>query len=128
VKFLLFTFLAVVGAIIAVLTSIQNGSLVRYLDTHPHPVYVPKITYALGHGYTVVGDLDEATTYYYRVAEQYPKSELAEPAYFNYLNALDELNTPRLEMATLYESYLSRFPEGPHAGMVKRRVYLCRTK
>src|SRR5882762_6888505 len=98
-KFLLITAGIVVALMIGLHTALQNGGLVHYLDTHPHPKRVPALEFMIGGGYYIFGDLQNSATYYLRVAEGYPKSKYADDAYFAYLQALDDMNTPRRAMA-----------------------------
>src|SRR4051812_29482435 len=100
---MLFVFLAL-GLVVTVtfLTTLQNGAFRKYLDTHPSRTFAPAVEYYLGEGYYIVGNLEESATYYQRVAQRYPKSPYAEDAYFNYLQALDDMNLPRMQMVEKY--------------------------
>jgi TolA-binding protein len=125
-RFLFFCAAAVVAFMVGIHTVLQNGSLVRYLDSHPHPKRVPTLEYVIASGYYVIGDLQESATYYQRVAERYPQSPLADDAYFGWLQALDDMNTPRRLMADYYQGYIERFPNGNHVQVATRRQEYCR--
>jgi outer membrane protein assembly factor BamD (BamD/ComL family) len=125
-KFILIAAATLIGSMIALHTSFQNGSLIRYLDAHPHPTLVPKAHYYIGASLYLLGNLQESATHYLRIAERYPQSSYAEESYFNYLNDLDAMNTPRLQMASLYETYLEKFPNGGYKEIVQRRIEFCR--
>jgi hypothetical protein len=124
-RFVLITAALLVGTFIGFQQSLQNGSLIRYLDSHPNK-YVPRIHYFIGGGYYLLGDLQNSATHYVRVWERYPQSRHAEHAYFNYLNDLDAMNTPRLQMADLYSTYIERYPEGTYKDIVVKRIDFCR--
>src|SRR5258708_1396875 len=90
------------GVAFATLTVMQNGSLQRYLDAHPELPWVPAADYYIGEGYYIVGNLEASATFYQRVPDRFPKSKYAEDAYFNYLQAVDDMNTPRMVMVDKY--------------------------
>ena len=125
-KMLLIMAATVVAFMVGIHTVLQNGSLVRHFDTHPHPKRVPALEYYIAGGYYLVGDLQQSATYYQRVAERYPESPYADDAYFGYLQALDDMNTPRMHMAELYQTYLDKFPEGNHHQVAFKRIEYCR--
>lgn len=118
--------MGLVGTLIAVHAALQNGTVIRYLDSHPHPTRVPAVEYVIGTGYYVFGDLETSATYYQRIAERYPQSNYADDAYFNYLQSLDDLNTNRHLMADAYHAYMERFPQGKHFIVAQKREEFCR--
>lgn len=115
-----------VAVIIGLHTVLQNGTLINYLDTHPDPRKVPLTEFYIGEGYYIMGDLQNSATYYLRIAERYPQSEYADDAYYNYLQSLDDMNTPRRQMADLYETYLERFPNGKNKQIVEKKIEICK--
>ena len=125
-KFVIVVAAFLVASFIGLHTILQNGSLRKYLDAHPDPDKVPPVEYYLGEGYYLFGDLENSATYYQRVAERYPASSYSDDAYFNYLQALDDMNTPRGAMADAYGTYLERFPKGSHTEVVLKRIEYCR--
>jgi hypothetical protein len=124
-RFLLITAAIIVGSMVALQQSLQNGSLIHYLDTHPNE-HAPRIHYYIGGSYYLLGDLQNSATHYLRISERYPKSSYAEHAYFNYLNDLDAMNTGRMQMADLYQTYIDRYPEGIYKDIVQKRIEFCR--
>ena len=125
-KFLLITAALIIAGMLAFKTCLQNGSFIQYLDTHPDPKIVPPVEYAVGEGYYLFRHLQNSATYYQRISERYPTSSYAEDAYFNYLQSLDDMSTPRLQMAELYATYLEKFPEGKYKEIVTKRIEYCR--
>src|SRR4029077_2379682 len=116
----------IVGSIITVKTVLANGSLQRLLDNHPNPQVVPTVEYVVGHIYYLMGDLQQSSTTFLRIAERYPKADNADDAYYWYLQSQDDLNVARITMADMYQSYLDRFPTGNHVEIVSRRIIYCR--
>ena len=116
----------IVGSILGLRAVLQNGSLLRYMDEHPNPTIVPNVEYVVGHVYYLLGDLQQSSTTFLRIAERYPKSDNADDAYYWYLQSQDDLNIPRIVMADMYQSYLDRFPSGIHTDIVAHRVLFCR--
>ena len=125
-KFVLITFGLLITATLTFHAVLHNGSLKKYLDTHRDPRWVPVAQYYIGEGYYIFGHLQSSATFYQRVADQYPKSEYADDAYFGYLQDLDDLQTPRPQMAEAYQTYLERFPNGAHTEIVVKRIEYCR--
>lgn len=122
-KTLVVFFTLVIGSMMAFHHSLQNGSFLKYLDEHPSPSWVPSAAYYVGEGYYLFQNLAEATTYFLRVAQRYPDSPLADDAYFQYLQCLDDQSAvPRAALAEGYEGYLERYPNGKHAEIVKNRL------
>ena len=108
--------------------SLQDGSLVKYLDGHPQQAWVPAATYYLGQGYYLFQDLPEAATYFQRVAQNFPKHSLADDAEFSYIQCLDDMaSLGRLELIEGYQAYLTRFPQGRHLDTVTQRIAVLRT-
>ena len=125
-KWIVIFFAVLIGGSIELYTLVKDGRLIQYFDSHPHPKYVPPVEYMIGQGLYLGSDLQNSATYYLRIAERYPKSPLADDAYYNYLQSLDDMGTSRWTMADAYESYLDRFPNGKHVDIVKKRVEYCR--
>jgi len=125
-KFVLTVGAILVASMIGLHTILQNGSLLKYLDTHPDPGKVPPVEYYIGEGYYLFGDLQNSATYYQRVVERYPQSDYSDDAYFNYLQDLDDMNIPRGQMADAYLTYIDRFPKGEHVDVVQKRIEYCR--
>ncbi len=121
-KLLLILVALLFGVIVTGMTLLQNGSLQHYLDTHPEVSWVPAADYYIGEGYYIMGNLEASATYYQRVADRFPNSSYAEDGYFNYLQAVDDMNVPRMEMVNKYSEYLERFPNGSHAEVTRRRI------
>jgi len=116
-------FLLVIAGVIGVHQALNSGALLRYLDAHPNPAYVPKAEYYIGYAYYVIQDLDQATTYFLRASQRYPKSPVAAPAYFAYINCLED--SPAASRATLideYQKYLTQFPNGQSASVARSRM------
>jgi hypothetical protein len=127
-KFFIVLFAVIIGGIIGFLTVLQNGVLLRFLDTHPHPKYVPTVEYSIGAGYYLLNDLQNAATYYQRIPDRYPQSSFADDATFNYLQSLDEENVERDTMRERYLAYLEKYPSGKHVDVVKKRVDLLQSR
>ena len=125
-RFLLLIAAFLIVSIIGFRTSLQNGSLMHYIDTHPDPQIMPPVAFFIAEGYYLFRNLQNSATYYQRISDQYPQSSYADDAYFSYLQSLDEMNTPRPQMAELYATYLQRFPQGKNADIVQKRIELCR--
>lgn len=122
-------FVVLIGTFLAFMMSLRNGSLLRYLDAHPHPELVPKIEYAIGHGFSLVGEFVSASTYYIRIPERYPKSPLADSAYYNYLSSMDDTETIGKEgLIAMYETYLAKYPKGAHTEIVQQKIINIRNR
>lgn len=122
-KGIIFFFAVLIGGMIFFQQSLQNGAVLRYIDAHPNGKGVPEATYYIGQSYYLFQNLPDATTYFLRVAQRYPDHPLADDAYFNYLQCLDDsLAVPREQLLEGYQAYLERFPNGKHAGLAKDRV------
>jgi len=116
-------FILLVGGMIALYGGMQNGSVLRFLDGHPDSRWVPAAQYGLAQGYYFFQDLPEAATYFIRIPTQYPSSSLADDAYFNYLECLDDMaSVPRAERVERSKKYLQQFPGGKHAASVQNRL------
>jgi outer membrane protein assembly factor BamD (BamD/ComL family) len=113
VKALLVIFAVLVGSIIFVHRSLRDGSALRYFDEHPQAQGVPQAAYFIGQTYFLFHDLPQAATYFIRIAERYPETSLAEDAYFNYLQSLDnDVTIPKEALIDKYRTYLEKYPEG----------------
>jgi len=107
---------------------IQNGSLLKFLDEHHDPRYVPAVEYVVGEGYYVFGDLQNSATYFIRVPERYPSSSYADDSYFDYLQCLDDSGAiSRMDLVNYYAKYIERFPNGNHVTVVQNRMDAYRT-
>ncbi len=108
--------------------SLQNGTVLHYIDQHPQEKYVPASTYYIGQTYYLFQDLPEATTYFLRVAQRYPDNPLADDAYFSYLQCLDDLaSASRSDLVEGFQAYLDKYPNGKHADLVKTKLDNYRT-
>ena len=127
-KFIIIFFSLLIGGMIFIQQSLQNGSLLRYIDAHPKDKGIPEATYYIGQSHYLFQNLPDATTYFLRVAQRYPEHHLADDAYFAYLQCLDDsLAVPREELMQGYQAYLERYPNGKHAPMAKNRFDSYRT-
>ena len=71
-KFIIGFFALVIGGMIYLQQSLQSGKVLQYIDTHPQEKWVPESTYYIGQGYYLFQNLQDATTYFLRVAQRYP--------------------------------------------------------
>jgi hypothetical protein len=122
VKPVLIFFAIVIGAGVGFYTVLQNGSLLRFLDSHPQPKVVPAVEFYIAEGFYIWNELQDSATYYQRIAERYPNSSYADDAFFGYLQSLDDMNTPHWKLFEGYTSYVERFPNGNHLEIAKKRV------
>src|ERR1700690_325530 len=121
-------FALLIGGMLFIQQSLQNGSLLKYIDTHPKAAGMPAITFYIGESYYLFQNLPDATTYFLRVAQRYPNNSLADDAYFSYLQCMDDsLAVPRDQLMQGYQAYLDRFPNGKHIDLAKTRVDAYRT-
>ena len=127
-KGLIIFFAVLIGGMVFFQQALQNGSVLKYIDTHPRDKGVPEATYYIGQSYYLFQNLPDATTYFLRVAQRYPENSLADDAYFYYLQCLDDsLAMPREQLLQGYQAYLDRFPNGKHLSIAKDRVGTYRT-
>jgi TolA-binding protein len=121
-KAILVFFAVLIVGMIYFQQSLQDGSVLRYIDQHAQEKRIPEATYYVGEGYYLFQNLLDATTYFLRVAQRYPNHPLAEDAYFNYLQCLDEMSSvTRAEMAQGYGAYLEKYPDGKHSELARTR-------
>ena len=121
-------FVVLIGGMIYLQQSLQNGTVLKYIDEHPHDKGVPAATYYIGHSYYLFQNLPDATTYFLRVAQRYPNYRLADDAYFTYIQCLDDsLAVPRAQLVEGYQAYLEKYPNGKHAETAKTRLDNYRT-
>jgi len=119
-KTIIVFFVLVIGGMIAIQHSLEDGSALRYIDTHPHGRGVPSATYYIGQSFYLFQNLPDATTYFLRVAQRYPNHPLADDAYYAYLQCLDDsLAVPRDQLREGYQAYLEKYPGGHHAKIVQ---------
>jgi outer membrane protein assembly factor BamD (BamD/ComL family) len=127
-KLIILFFAILIGGMIYLQQSLQNGSVLKYIDEHPHERGIPKATYYIGQSYYLFQNLPDATTYFLRVAQRYPSLPLADDAYFSYLQCLDDsLAVPREQLLEGYQAYLEKYPNGRHAETAQTRVDSYRT-
>ncbi len=127
-KGIIIFFALLIGGMILIQQSLQNGSLLRYIDGHPRSKGIPEATYYIGQSYYLFQNLPDATTYFLRVAQRYPNHPLADDAYFYYLQCLDDsLAVPREGLVQGYQAYLEKYPNGKHAELAKIRIDNYRT-
>lgn len=122
-KAIIFFFAVLIGGMILIQQGLQNGSILRYIDQHPHNRGIPAATYYIGESYYLFQNLPDATTYFLRVAQRYPDYRLADDAYFNYLQCLDDsLSVSREQLIQGYQAYLEKYPNGKHVALAKERI------
>jgi TolA-binding protein len=127
-KAIIFFFAVLIGGMILIQQSLQNGSALKYIDEHPQDRGIAKATYYVGESYYLFQNLPDATTYFLRVAQRYPGYPLADDAYFNYLQCLDDsLAVPREKLMEGYQAYLEKYPNGKHAELAQIRIDSYRT-
>jgi outer membrane protein assembly factor BamD (BamD/ComL family) len=116
-------FVLLIGGMIFLQQSLQNGSALRYIDTHSQNKGIPQATYYIGQSYYLFQNLPDATTYFLRVAQRYPHHPLADDAYYSYLLCLDDsLAVPRDQLVQGYQAYLEKHPNGRHAENARNRI------
>src|SRR5437762_13681948 len=71
-KAIIFFFAVLIGGMIFIQQSLQNGAILKYIDEHPHGRGVPAATYYIGESYYLFQNLPDATTYFLRVSQRYP--------------------------------------------------------
>ncbi len=119
---MLLFFTVVIGGMLYIHHSLQDGSVLRYIDTHAQEDRIPEATYYIGQSYTLFQNLTDASTYFIRVVERYPNHPLAEEALFGYLQCReDSATSSRAELAAGYKTYLDKYPHGRHAELVSTR-------
>jgi TolA-binding protein len=126
-KIILF-FALVIGTMVLFHQSLEDGSLVRYLDSHPDSQWVPAATYYLGDGYQIFQNLPEAATFYQRVVQKFPKHSLADGAAFSYVRCLDDMATiGRSDLIQAYQDYLEHYPKGKYVEEATQRLGVLQT-
>ncbi len=124
----IFFFAVVIGSFVWLHKSLQDGSLLAYVDAHPNPQWSPRGLYAAGHTYYLFQDLPQAATCFWRVEAQYAKSPQADSAAFYHLQVQDDLRIKsRDELIQSYEEYLEKFPKSPHTEEARSRISSYRT-
>src|SRR5882672_2334714 len=127
-KAIILFFAIIIGGMIYLQQSLQNGKVLQYIDTHAGDKGIPEATYYIGESYYLFQNLPDATTYFLRVAQRYPTHRLGDDAYFNYLQCLDaSLAVPRDKLMEGFQAYLEKYPNGKHAEMAQLRVDNYRT-
>jgi TolA-binding protein len=122
-KTIIIFFVIVIGGMIFLQQSLQNGTVLKYIDQHPQDKGIPETTYYIGQGYYLFQDLLDATTYFLRVAQRYPDHPLADDAYFSYLECLDDMaSVTRSDLVAGYKAYLEKYPNGKHAELAKTKL------
>jgi TolA-binding protein len=122
-KKLLFLVIVLSFLIVRFNTALQDGSFLHYLDTHPNPLVIPPIECYLGGTYYLFHNLDQAATYYYRIAANYPNAPQADDAYWEYLQTLDDSTAANHPLAVdAYTKYTELFPKGDHIDAVHDRI------
>ena len=102
--------------------SLQNGKILKYIDTHTHEKWVPESTYYIGQTYYLFQSLPEATTYFLRVAQRYPDTPLGDDGYFAYLQSRDDsTSVPRQELVEGYKAYMDQYPNGKHTDLARTK-------
>jgi len=122
-KTVIIFFTLLIAVMIAFHHALQNGEFLQYIDEHPDATWAPRVTYNIGQGYYMLQNLDEATTYFIRVAQRYPNLPIGDNAYFAYLQCQDDKGTVnRGVLIEGYNAYLEKYPNGLHAETAKGRV------
>jgi TolA-binding protein len=122
-KTIILFFVLMLGGIVYLHQSLEDGTILRYVDQHSHERGVPKATYLIGQSYYLFQDLENATTYFLRAAERYPNLSLGDDAYFSYLQCLDDrASVPRSQLIEGYKTYLVKYPSGRHAELARNRL------
>ena len=122
-KMVLFICALIVGGMMYLHESFQNGTIIGYIDKHQHERFIPQSTYYIGTTYYLFQNLPEATTYFLRVAQRYPDGLIGDEGYFNYLQCLDDTATiPRENLIEGYRAYLEKYPHGKHAEVIQSRL------
>ena len=121
------TFLALLALLMAGIIfahrALQEGTILRYIDEHPHDRGIPKATYYIGEGYYIFSALPEATTYFLRAAQRYPDLALGDDAYFAYLQCMDDSSSvTRNDLVEGYKAYVEKYPKGRHIDTAKNRI------
>jgi hypothetical protein len=121
-KTIIIFFTLVIGGMVYVQHSLQNGTVLKYIDQHSHEKGVPKATFYIGQAYHLMQSLPEATTYFLRVAQRYPDGPLGDDGYFSYLECRDEsVTVSRQELIEGFRAYLEQYPNGRHAEPAKNK-------
>src|ERR1051325_5958352 len=127
-KSILAFFAIVIGGMLYAHQCLQDGTFLKYADTHPEKKWVEPALYYVGHGYYLFQDLADASTFFIRVANRYPSGPYGDDAYFRYFQCLDEsIGVSRQAMIDGYQDYLEKFPHGKHADLAQNRVDTYRT-
>jgi len=122
-KAILVFFVLLIGGMIYLQHSLQNGSVLKYIDENRQARYVPEATYYIGEGYYLFQNLTEAATYFQRVVERYPGHALGDDSYFGYLQCRDDMaSTGRAELIEGYKAYLEKYPEGRFLALASNRL------
>ena len=125
---IIFFFAVLIGGMIFIQQSLQNGTILKYIDAHPHDKGIPAATYYIGESYYLFQNLPDATTYFLRVSQRYPDYLHADDAYFDYLQCLDDsLAVPREKLVEGYQAYVDKYPNGKHVVLAKDRIDNYRT-
>ena len=127
-KTILIFFTLLIGGMIFLQQSIENGNVLKYIDEHPKTKGIPEATYYIGQSFYLFKNLPDATTYFLRVAQRYPDKPIADDAYFAYLQCLDDsLSVSRGDLLAGYQAYLEKYPNGKHVESAQIRVDSYRT-
>jgi TolA-binding protein len=122
-KSIIVIFAILVGGLIVAHRVLEDGTVLKYLDEHPQESLVPSAAYYIGQGYYLFQNLQDATTYFLRVAQRYPDGPLGDDAYFAYLQCLDDMaSVNRSELAQGYREYLGKYPHGKHIELAQARL------
>ncbi len=108
--------------------ALSSGKILAYIDQHQKERGMMRTTYYIGHGYNFMQDLQQAATYYLRVAQRYPGVPMAEEGYFSYLQSLqDSAGVHRSRLIEGYQAYLEKYPNGKYVKIAQDRIDLYRT-
>jgi hypothetical protein len=127
-KLIILFFAILIGGMIYLQQSLENGTVLKYIDEHSAERGIPEATYYIGESYYLFQNLPDATTYFLRVAQRYPNHRLGDDAYFNYLQCLDDsLAVPREQLLEGYKAYQEKYPNGKHTELAQIRIDSYRT-
>jgi len=120
---IVFFFAILIGLFLGLHHALQSGAFLRYMDSHPHPVWTPRVLFWAGQGYYLFQDLPQAAAYFSRIQNQFPRSREAANASYFYIQVQDDQRTvDRNQLIQLYENYLEKYPNGDHSDLARRRV------
>lgn len=122
-KFLLFA-LIVGGSLWWFKGALRSGKIQAYLDRQTHQTWAPAAQYYLASWYSLVEDLTQATTGYWRITKRFPTSSFTERAHFRMLETRERMHLPRAHVMEEHRKFLEKYPDGKFARKVRKRLEL----